>query len=86
MWNEINAQTVYANHGKGGVAPRRHEIVGRAYIEKIKARHEAEQRAANTGVVMEAISRLWELTRVMFVPMQYPEPPATRTGTEHPAE
>lgn len=86
MWDEITVQLLYTNHGNGGVAPRRHEIARQAYSEKVKARHEAERQAATTGAVTKAMSRLWELTRVIFAPMQSSEPPATRTGAEYPAE
>lgn len=86
MWDEITVQLLYKDHGKGGVAPRRHEIARQAYSEKVRARHEAEQRAATTGAVMKAMSWLWELTSVMFAPMQSPDAPARRTGAEYPAE
>ena len=86
MWNDVIVQLLDTNHGNGGVAPRQHEIARQIYTEKVRARREAEQRAATTGAVTKAMSQLWELTRVMFAPMQSPEPPARRIGAEYPAE
>ena len=86
MWDEVTVQLLYTNHGKGGVAPRRHEIARQIYTEKVRARHEAEQRAATTGVVTKAMLRLWSQARAMFATMQPRETPATRTGAEYPAE
>ena len=86
MWDEVTVQLLYTNHGNGGVAPRRHEIARQIYTEKVRARHEAEQRAATTGVVTKAMSRLWAQTRAMFATIQPRETPATRTGAEYPAE
>ena len=86
MWDEIIVQLLYTDHSTGGVAPRRHEIAERAYIDKIRARHEAEQRAATTGAVTAAMSRLLRLTRVMFAPVQSHETPARRSAADLPAE
>lgn len=86
MWDEITVQLLYTDNRKGGVAPRRHEIASQAYSEKIRARHEAEQRAATIGAVTKALSRLWAQTKAMFTAMQSRETPATRTGAEYPAE
>ena len=49
MWNDITEQLFYTDHGRGGVAPARHELAKRGDIEKAKSRREAEQRAATTG-------------------------------------
>ena len=86
MWEEITVQLLYTDHGKGGVAPRRHEIARQIYTEKVRARHEAEQRAATTGAVKKAMSRLWAQTRAMFATILPRETPAPRTGAEYPAE
>lgn len=86
MWDEITVQLLYKDNGKGGVAPSRYEIARHAYREKIRARHEDEQRAATTSAVTKAMSRLWELVSAKLAPMQSSEPPARRTGAEYPAE
>lgn len=86
MWDEIIVQLLYTDHSKRGVTPPRHELAARAYSEKIRAMHEAEQRAATPGVVTKAMSRLWARTKALFATMQPRETPAARTGAEYPAE
>ena len=62
MWNDITEQLFYTDHGRGGVAPARHELAKRGYIEKAISRREAEQRAATTGVLHDTAGKL--LTRM----------------------
>ncbi len=86
MWDDVIVQLLDTNHGNGGVAPRQHEIARQIYTEKVRARREAEQRAATTGMVTKAMSRLWELAGAMFTAIRSREMPAARTGAEYPAE
>jgi hypothetical protein len=86
MWNESTVQAFYTDHRRGGVAPSRHEIARQAYVGKIRARHEAERRAATTGAVTKAVSRLWAPTRAMFARPRSSEAPTRRTGAAYPAE
>jgi hypothetical protein len=63
----------------GGVAPLRHELARRQHIEKLRARHEAEQRDATIGRAMRAMAQFWSLLRIAFAP-------AHSIGTPEPSQ
>lgn len=79
MWNEINHQTLFDNRNSGGVAPARHEIARRAYIQKVWARHDAEQEAATTSKLLGLISRLAVHAKTLFAAVGQVRTVAPRT-------
>jgi hypothetical protein len=62
----------------GGVAPTRHELARQQHVEKLMARHEAEQRAATIGQAMRAMVQFWSLLRIAFAPTHSIGTPASR--------
>jgi len=67
-----------------GIAPQRHKLARHQYVETLKSLHEAEQRAATTGRVLQAMAQLWDLMSVAFAP-RFQDAPASRQA-DLPAE
>lgn len=65
----------------GGVAPQRHDLARRQYVETLRARHEGEQREATIGRAMRAIARCWSLLRTAFAPAHSIGTPAPRRAS-----
>lgn len=85
MWNDFDMRQHYRDRVRSGVAPRRYEIVARAYADKIRARHEAEQRVATIGRAMQALSPLWGPMRYLFAPKGDEGNSTLRDPSQHPA-
>ena len=69
--------SLYISAHLSGVAPKRHELTRQQHVEKLMARHEAEQRAATIGRAMRAMAQFWSLLRAAFAPAHsigIPEP------------
>lgn len=51
MWNEFNEMTLTGDRNIGGVASSRQEIARHAYLDKVRARQDAEHEAATVGAL-----------------------------------
>ena len=65
----------------GGVAPLHHDLARQQHIEMLRARHEAEQQAATTGLAAQAMARFWHIIRIAFAPTPSIGTPAPRRGS-----
>ena len=86
MWNENMVHGLHTGHGRGGVALSRHEIARQAYVDKIRARHEAEKQTATTGVAAKAFTNLKTLAKTLYAGLQSHETQARPAAAEYPAE
>ncbi len=86
MWDNFTLLEHYADRNRGGVAPPRHELARRLYIEKARARCETERRAATTRALTSAASRLWALAGTAFAVIGSKRDSVRRPAAGPPAE
>jgi len=86
MWHDITGQTLYREHGYKGVAPSRHELARQAYTEKVRQRHETEQRAATFGALARTIQLLLTVARSIAAGRHSGATEAGQPSAGYPAE